>query len=88
MESIVFNSNRDLQVRDKLKLHKSLTDFFGIYKLNKYERKTGRIIFQKDDDKAIKKRLLYSLENKIWTLGNEAEGTIPKIFWYYPSDDR
>ena len=29
----------------------------------------GRIIFQKDEDAAIKKRLLYNFEDKMWTLG-------------------
>ena len=47
--SIVFNSNRELpkKSRDILKNFTDLTDFFGIYQLNSYEKLTGRMIFQK-----------------------------------------
>ena len=29
-----------------------------------------------------------STSNSTLTIGNEAPGTNPKIFWYYPSEDR
>ena len=41
-----------------------------------------------DEQAAIKKRIRYNAENRTWTLGNEAWGTFPKIFWYYPTSDR
>ena len=41
-----------------------------------------------DEQALIKKRIRYNAENRTWTLGNEAWGTFPKIFWYYPTTDR
>ena len=47
VESIVFNSRRDLKIRNKIQGHHMLTDFFGIYKLYKYDDITGTMIFEK-----------------------------------------
>ena len=47
VESIVFNSRRDLKIRSKIQGHHMLTDFFGIYKLYKYDDQTGTMIFEK-----------------------------------------
>ena len=49
---------------------------------------TINIIIFVDEVFAIKKRITYNFENRTWTLGNEAAGTLPKIFWTYPKDDR
>ena len=31
---------------------------------------------------------MVTTSNSTLTIGNEAPGTNPKIFWYYPSEDR
>ena len=55
VESIVFNSRRDLKIRTKLKDHHMITDFFGIYKLHEYDGHTGTIIFEKGTYKKFNK---------------------------------
>jgi len=44
------------------------------------------MIFQKDEEAAIKKRLRF--DNGKWTAANEADGTFPKPFWYLTSNER
>ena len=44
--------------------YKNITEFFGLYKL--YEFDDDRMIFQKDEDREVKKRITYNPEDEIW----------------------
>lgn len=84
---IIFNSLRSLTNRTDLQLYRNLTDFFGIYTPKKFTS-SGRMIFEKEEEAAIKKRLRFDHTKNIWTISNEADGTIPKTFWYSTSKER
>jgi len=84
---IIFNSARDITNRTDLQSFRNLTDFFGIYTPKSFDN-SGRMIFEKDEVAAIKKRLKFDHHKYIWMASNEADGTIPKTFWYSTSKER
>ena len=77
-----------MKSRQQLLPYKNLTEFFGIYKLFSYEKITKRMIFQKDEEREVKKRIHYNPEDQIWEVRQEADGTFPKPYWYLPRDEK
>ena len=86
--TIIFNSDRNSKSRRELLPYKNLTEFFGIYKLYEYEVTTKRMIFEKDEEREVKKRIHYNTEDKVWEVRQEAKGTYPKPYWYLPGDEK
>ena len=66
--------------------YKNITEFFGLYKLFEFEE--DRMIFQKDEDREVKKRITYNPKAEIWEVRQEADGTFPKPYWYLPRDHK
>ena len=46
------------------------------------------MIFQKDEDREVKKRITYNPDTKKWEVRHEADGTFPKTYWYLPRDEK
>ena len=70
-------------------MFKNVTDFFGIYKShNDFDKKANeRMIFTKEDDGVISKKIRYDEESGTWKAANEAPGTNPKPFWHSTRGD-
>ena len=62
--TIIFNSDRNTRSRNELLPYKNITEFFGLYKLFEFDE--DRMIFQKDEDREVKKRISYNPEDEIW----------------------
>ena len=65
-------------------MFKNVTDFFGIYKSsNNFDKNSNeRMIFTKEDSGPILKVIRFDAQRRSWSVANEADGTIPKPFWY------
>ena len=60
--------------------------FKKVFHLFSEKRTKWKLLIDDRVNQAIKKRIRY--QNGTWTIGNEALGTLPLIYWYHPTADR